>query len=245
MVENGASIPKYGELHERIYYPLIQYPQRFREGDVIREVCFLLVEGSQEITEKLANSNLHWVQTPEPMVKAVHFQTSKGVYLLASNFSKEPKSLTLMLPNEEQLSVDVPALSTQLKNLRHFSPKTGFEPQEKMLTILGRLKRAALFQNYPNPFNPETWIPYQLAEASEVTIRIYGTKGELIRTLALGQKSGRKLSDEKTSCALGWTERRRRIRGKRHLFLHIAGWKLDYNKDTHSAEISSGSTFLS
>ena len=44
----------------------------------------------------------------------------------------------------------------------------------------------ALLPNYPNPFNPETWIPYQLAEPAEVTLRIYAVNGELVRTLALG-----------------------------------------------------------
>ena len=40
--------------------------------------------------------------------------------------------------------------------------------------------------NYPNPFNPETWIPYQLATAGDVQIRIYATNGILIRTLDIG-----------------------------------------------------------
>ena len=31
-------------------------------------------------------------------------------------------------------------------------------------------KKTALFANYPNPFNPETWIPYQLSEPTEVDI---------------------------------------------------------------------------
>ncbi|MBI1926769.1 IPT/TIG domain-containing protein [Candidatus Poribacteria bacterium] len=43
-----------------------------------------------------------------------------------------------------------------------------------------------LFSNYPNPFNPDTWIPFQLAHASEVTIEIYDGSGRLIRTLELG-----------------------------------------------------------
>ena len=45
----------------------------------------------------------------------------------------------------------------------------------------------ALLENYPNPFNPETWIPYQLSEAAEVTVTIHASDGKLVRTLELGQ----------------------------------------------------------
>jgi len=45
-----------------------------------------------------------------------------------------------------------------------------------------------LLQNYPNPFNPETWIPFKLATDAFVTISIYNQKGQLIRTLNLGNK---------------------------------------------------------
>ena len=45
-----------------------------------------------------------------------------------------------------------------------------------------------LLPNYPNPFNPETWIPYQLAEAAHVQIRIYDIAGSLVRRLDLGTK---------------------------------------------------------
>ena len=48
--------------------------------------------------------------------------------------------------------------------------------------------RTLLLQNYPNPFNPETWIPYQLAEGSDVSIIIYNVKGDLVRILRLGCK---------------------------------------------------------
>lgn len=41
----------------------------------------------------------------------------------------------------------------------------------------------ALSQNRPNPFNPETTIPYSLAGAGRVAIRIYGVGGRCIRTL--------------------------------------------------------------
>ncbi len=49
-------------------------------------------------------------------------------------------------------------------------------------------ERTALLANYPNPFNPETWIPYQLATAGDVQIRIYATNGILIRTLDMGHQ---------------------------------------------------------
>ena len=49
-------------------------------------------------------------------------------------------------------------------------------------------KTTALLANYPNPFNPETWIPYQLAKAADVTVRIYAADGSVVRTLVLGHQ---------------------------------------------------------
>lgn len=48
--------------------------------------------------------------------------------------------------------------------------------------------KSRLLPNYPNPFNPSTWIPYQLAQASDVTINIYTISGKLIQTLDIGYK---------------------------------------------------------
>jgi flagellar hook assembly protein FlgD len=45
-----------------------------------------------------------------------------------------------------------------------------------------------LFPNYPNPFNPETWIPYQLSEASSVTVTIYDMLGNVAKRLELGHQ---------------------------------------------------------
>ena len=45
-----------------------------------------------------------------------------------------------------------------------------------------------LSANYPNLFNPETWIPYQLANPSEVVISIYDGRGQVVRRLALGHQ---------------------------------------------------------
>ncbi len=54
---------------------------------------------------------------------------------------------------------------------------------------IGQPTRNQLLQNYPNPFNPETWIPYQLSEASPVSVSVYDTTGKLIRKLSLGFQS--------------------------------------------------------
>ena len=59
------------------------------------------------------------------------------------------------------------------------------------LDNVGRPRQSVLLQNYPNPFNPETWIPYHLSEAGDVSVSIYDTKGQSIRTLLLGfQQAG-------------------------------------------------------
>ena len=47
---------------------------------------------------------------------------------------------------------------------------------------------STLLPNYPNPFNPETWIPYQLAKAADVSLTIYNVQGVVVRQLALGHK---------------------------------------------------------
>ncbi len=43
-----------------------------------------------------------------------------------------------------------------------------------------------LLQNYPNPFNPETEIRFLLPVAARVVLRIFGTDGRAVRTLAEG-----------------------------------------------------------
>ncbi len=49
-------------------------------------------------------------------------------------------------------------------------------------------KETTLLPNYPNPFNPETWIPYQLAAPSEVTLTIFDMNGGVVRRLEIGHR---------------------------------------------------------
>jgi hypothetical protein len=66
-------------------------------------------------------------------------------------------------------------------------------------------EKTVLLTNYPNPFNPETWIPYWLAEDANVTLTIYNTKGQLIRTISLGHQAAGRY--ESKSQAIYWDGR--------------------------------------
>ena len=59
----------------------------------------------------------------------------------------------------------------------------------QLLTEMAAMPEAtALLPNYPNPFNPETWIPYHLAKAAEVTLTLYDVRGSVVRELMLGHQ---------------------------------------------------------
>ena len=75
----------------------------------------------------------------------------------------------------------------QQRNLTDAISQRGLRFLEQLLVALTP-KETSLLPNYPNPFNPETWIPYQLAKASDVKISIYAADGKLVRTLALGHQ---------------------------------------------------------
>ena len=65
--------------------------------------------------------------------------------------------------------------------------KRGFLVLEQLLLSLTP-KETELLSNYPNPFNPETWIPYRLAEDANVTLTIYDSSGQVVRTLDVGHQ---------------------------------------------------------
>ncbi|HID30833.1 MAG TPA: T9SS type A sorting domain-containing protein, partial [Desulfobacterales bacterium] len=88
------------------------------------------------------------------------------------------------------LTWDWETYQTQIRNIQSlFLPK---------LVLWGQVKKTALLPNFPNPLNPETWIPYQLGEATHVRIKIYNLSGRLVRTLDLGnQPAGSYLNRQK------------------------------------------------
>ena len=66
----------------------------------------------------------------------------------------------------------------------------GIAVLEQLLALVAP-EATALLANYPNPFNPETWIPYHLANDTDVLLSIYDMDGALVRELDLGhQRAG-------------------------------------------------------
>jgi hypothetical protein len=49
--------------------------------------------------------------------------------------------------------------------------------------------KTALNANYPNPFNPTTTISFELAESGNTNLKIYNTKGQLVRQLLNSEMS--------------------------------------------------------
>ena len=71
-----------------------------------------------------------------------------------------------------------------------FTYQRGIAVLEQLLALVAP-EATALLRNYPNPFNPETWIPYHLANDSDVSLSIYDMDGALVRELDLGhQRAG-------------------------------------------------------
>jgi len=61
--------------------------------------------------------------------------------------------------------------------------KTEHGPVRGTLQFNSDLSGFRLYPNYPNPFNPTTTIRFSIPEANQVTLRIYNSAGQLVRTL--------------------------------------------------------------
>ena len=97
-----------------------------------------------------------------------------------------PELLTHNSLSSTQLSFWIKTAETEDDGSLVF--RQGIANLQRLLTPLPP-QQTTLLANYPNPFNPETWIPYQLAAAADVTLTIYAVDGERVRTLALGHQA--------------------------------------------------------
>ena len=83
-----------------------------------------------------------------------------------------------------------------------------------------------LLQNYPNPFNPETWIPYELSQDSEVKVWIYDVGGQLVRWMEVGfQEAGIYSSREMAIYSDGRSQTGEQISSRGLLLQSGSGWR--------------------
>ena len=111
----------------------------------------------------------------EPAASSLREQAVKIPYLTAENIAQWLSLAKQLKSQDRQMQEGIAVLETLLAAL------TIAEETPKVTSLLA---------NYPNPFNPETWLPYQLAEATNVQFHIYGSAGRLVRTLDLGFRNG-------------------------------------------------------
>jgi subtilisin family serine protease len=115
-----------------------------------------------QIERKLDGSN-EWTN--------ISFVSGKGTSTETNNYSYMDKSLTVGKYSYRLKQVD-------LDGTYEYSPIIEVD--------VNAPDEYTLYQNYPNPFNPSTTIEYSLPEKSDVTISIYSTIGELVKTLVNG-----------------------------------------------------------
>ena len=91
-----------------------------------------------------------------------------------------------------------------------------------------------LYQNYPNPFNPETWIPYDLAQDSNVDIYIYDIRGQVIRKIRIGfQNAGSYRTKEQAAYWDGYNSSGERVANG----IYFYSLKTDHIKATRKMTI--------
>ena len=105
-----------------------------------------------------------------------------------SGIAAAPSVLALRSIGLDAAIVQAWIAQAQVENDGSLAFGRGVENLQRLLALLTP-EKTALLANYPNPFNPETWIPYQLSQASDVQIGIYAINGTLVRTLNLGHQS--------------------------------------------------------
>ena len=134
-----------------------------------------------------ARTDVNWDETVDAddvTLVTYHIEDDGGAPSLIGAFSLlDKKTLEKLDPVTLQNYLDI------LRTESDGSPKylRAIAIIESVLAAI-RPSKTQLLANFPNPFNPETWIPYHLANPSNVRISIYNMQGIVVRRLELGHQ---------------------------------------------------------
>ena len=157
-------------------------PQDVNRDDVVNILDLVLVASvlGDEGTDLSADVN------GDGIVNILDLVLVAGAFGNAAAPSSDPQTLAMLTTAD----VEQWLAHAQELDLTDATSQRGILFLEQVLAVLTP-KETVLLPNYPNPFNPETWIPYRLANETDVRISIYDINGALVRQLDLGyQRAG-------------------------------------------------------
>ena len=108
---------------------------------------------------------------------------------VAQGIAGSPAAPSVGTESADAATIEVWIAQARLEDDGSLAFKQGIENLQALLASLIP-EETALLHNYPNPFNPETWIPYQLARAADVTLTIYDTKGGVGASIGFRTSAG-------------------------------------------------------
>jgi hypothetical protein len=117
-------------------------------------------------------------------IKAIPNQTMQFGTQGTENFNGyEIYLIDTLLKNIYDLKENKEIQLTLAHQYNHFKLYIGTYKYLEGLKQNNQLLKYGLYQNYPNPFNPKTIIRFSIAEAERVTLKVFNTIGQEIKTL--------------------------------------------------------------
>ncbi|MCG9126313.1 cadherin domain-containing protein, partial [Candidatus Poribacteria bacterium] len=157
----------------------------------------LEADTSNQVSAKV-NTGLPYTLTVPVIITIREIESSFNLRILKGTVTSENNIEILTVGQGGRIKYDIDTLSTIPSR---FSGLSLVKSANLPLTVIsdvflpggpnsgeGVPDKTVLLSNYPNPFNPETWIPYQLSKASDVTMTISNIRGVVVRELALGHQ---------------------------------------------------------
>ncbi|MYE89433.1 T9SS type A sorting domain-containing protein [Candidatus Poribacteria bacterium] len=177
----------------------VQTPVLDVQGAVVDEITGLAREGFRVKVKNLS--------TKAALSKVTSVETAEGYNM---TFVDLKAGHAARIGDILEISADSPSPLIGVQPVRHIvtadDVKSGILALEDLIAYEIPAE-TELLRNYPNPFNPETWIPYRLAEDTDVSLTIYDVNGTMVRTIDIGHQSAAVY--ESRSKAIYWDGRNR------------------------------------